>query len=98
MKTPTKSEMLKILASVMGELMTNGCGWHPCPEVDQDNWNEDASVKLNLTIKECRAIKDILIRERVLPAHWAPQGDSLVMGRLDQQELDAYEEEEEIDE
>lgn len=35
--------------------------WHPSPDVDQSNWNEDAHVNVTLTVKDCRLIKRALM-------------------------------------
>jgi len=31
--------------------------WHPSPEVDTPDWNEDAHIDVTLTVKDCRALK-----------------------------------------
>lgn len=42
--------------------------WHPSPEIDQDNWNEDAHIEVTLTVADCRAIKRAL--EKAGQATW----------------------------
>ena len=90
MSEPTKADLYSLLETVMDAIITDADGWHPNPEVDQDNWNEDAMMGIQLTIKECRKIKEALIADRRLPKHWTGQGDTLLMCRLAKQEEEAF--------
>ena len=87
MSKPTKSDLYSMIETVMWAVRENSENqWHPNPEVDQDDWSEDAPVQLQLTVKECRQIKDALIADRRLPKHWSGQGDSIALRRLAKQE------------
>ena len=39
--------------------------WHPDPEVDTPDWNEDAHIEVTLTVADCRMLKAVLVRHGI---------------------------------
>ena len=57
--TDHENSALDVCEQIMDAIAGNCC-WHPSPDVDTSDWNEDAHVEVTLTIRDCRLLKDVL--------------------------------------
>lgn len=54
-----KDEAISACEKIM-DAVAGHTDWHPSPDVDEDNWNEEAHIEPTITVADCRALKEVL--------------------------------------